>query len=156
MHAYIYCYERLEPYWNGLMRNEQKVWWSRYPLDCNDYLSTCGAKNRYNVPCMNFSCYRMCFKANYHDANSDTIWHHLTLNGILMQKRNINILCFLPRSEASRHWPILKPGVAGLYHLLSCPGPNYYFVVKIFCVSGPLFTFGFLSLSIFVIFQACA
>ena len=46
---------------------------SRYPLDCNDYLSTCGAKNRYNVPCMNFSCYRMCFKANYHDANSDTI-----------------------------------------------------------------------------------
>ena len=37
-----------------------------------------------------------------------------------------------PRSEASRHWPIFKPGVAGLYQLVGLrePGPNYYFVVK--------------------------
>ena len=29
-----------------------------------------------------------------------------------------------PRSEPSRHWPIFKPGFAGLYHLLSWPGPR--------------------------------
>ena len=34
----------LERFWNGLMRNEQKVGWSGYPLDCYDYYSTCSAK----------------------------------------------------------------------------------------------------------------
>ena len=61
---------------DGLLIKKRKGWvgdWSQYPSDCNDYLSTCGAKKRYNVPCMNFSCYRMCFKPNYHEANSDTI-----------------------------------------------------------------------------------
>ena len=33
--ACIYCSGRLERYWNGLMRNEQNVWW--YSLDCYDY-----------------------------------------------------------------------------------------------------------------------
>ena len=67
----------------------------------------------------------------------DTIWHWMEFwcrRGTLISCAS----CFLgvrPRSEASRHWPIFKSGIAGLHLLL---GPNYYFVVKIFCVSGPL------------------
>ena len=61
---------------DGLLIKKRKGWvgdWSQYPSDCNDYLSTCGAKNRYNnVSSMSFRCYRICFKgrkkAYYHDA----------------------------------------------------------------------------------------
>ena len=42
--AYNILYIMLERFWNGLMRNEQKVGWSGYPLDCYDYYSTCSAK----------------------------------------------------------------------------------------------------------------
>ena len=45
----IYIVMRLEPWWNmALWTFEQNVGvgdWTGYPLDCYDYLSTCGAKN---------------------------------------------------------------------------------------------------------------
>ena len=48
MYAYIYCKERLERDWSGLVQNEQKVWLSDWIVNTPryDYKSTCNAKKK--------------------------------------------------------------------------------------------------------------
>ena len=92
----------------------------------------------------------------------DTIWHWMEFwwrRGTLISYASV-LLAFWVRDPGQR-----LRGIGQFWSLVSLdcthlgprePGPNYYFVVKKFCFSDPPSTFEFLSLSTFVIFQACA